>query len=93
MGMALSKENTSGPDTESVIPSSKLHGRQASIRQSTIKPKAKQPMPDPHELERRFTKVLVSLKCAFSNPLINIQFKHVDSKEVVSHILFFLSHY
>lgn len=61
MGMALSKENTSGQDTESVIPSSKLHGRQASIRQSTIKPKAKQPMPDPNELERRFTKVLVSL--------------------------------
>lgn len=60
MGMALSKENTSVQDTESVIPSSKLHGRQASIRQSTIKPKAKQPMPDPNELERRFTKVLVS---------------------------------
>lgn len=41
--------------------SSKLHGRQASIRQSTIKAKSKQPMPDPSELERRFTKVLASM--------------------------------
>lgn len=61
----MSKENTSAQDTESVIPSSKLHGRQASIRQSTIKPKAKQPMPDPNELERRFTKVLVSIVRTF----------------------------
>jgi hypothetical protein len=45
--------------------SSKLHGRQASIRQSTIRAKSKQPMPDPNELERRFTKVLVRPDSAF----------------------------
>ncbi|XP_044753453.1 formin-like protein isoform X1 [Coccinella septempunctata] len=53
-----SSEETERP--ESVI-SSKLHGRQASVRQSTIRPKQKQPMPDPHELEKRFTKVLASM--------------------------------
>lgn len=53
-----SSEETERP--ESVI-SGKLHGRQASVRQSTIRPKQKQPMPDPHELEKRFTKVLVSV--------------------------------
>lgn len=58
MGLSVSKEETSVPEADTVI-SSKLHGRQASIRQSTIKAKAKQPMPDPTELERRFTKVLV----------------------------------
>ncbi|CAG9819201.1 unnamed protein product [Phaedon cochleariae] len=60
MGLAVSKEASSPTEAESVI-SSKLHGRQASIRQSTIKAKAKQPMPDPHELELRFTKVLASM--------------------------------
>ncbi|CAG9829758.1 unnamed protein product [Diabrotica balteata] len=57
MGLTMSKQETSAPEADSVI-SSKLHGRQASIRQSAIKAKAKQPMPDPAELERRFTKVL-----------------------------------
>ena len=56
MGLRLSKEPTEelqeGP---SCITSSKLHARQASIRV-----KSKQPMPDHNELERRFTKVLVS---------------------------------
>ncbi|XP_018568312.1 formin-like protein CG32138 isoform X1 [Anoplophora glabripennis] len=63
MGLGVSKEASSAPEpdrADSVI-SSKLHGRQASIRQSTIKAKAKQPMPDPNELERRFTKVLASM--------------------------------
>ncbi|KAJ8952117.1 hypothetical protein NQ318_018452 [Aromia moschata] len=62
MGLAISKEASPARDADradSVI-SSKLHGRQASIRQSTIKAKAKQPMPDPNELERRFTKVLLA---------------------------------
>lgn len=104
MGMALSKENTSGQDTESVIPSSKLHGRQASIRQSTIKPKAKQPMPDPNELERRFTKVLVSLLVSNSS-CINVTIRklvfcfdciestNLPSKEVVSYFILFKSKY
>ncbi|XP_028128307.1 formin-like protein [Diabrotica virgifera virgifera] len=60
MGLTMSKQETSAPEADSVI-SSKLHGRQASIRQSAIKAKAKQPMPDPAELERRFTKVLASM--------------------------------
>ncbi|CAG9862658.1 unnamed protein product [Phyllotreta striolata] len=60
MGISVSKEETSVPEADTVV-SSKLHGRQASIRQSTIKAKAKQPMPDPAELERRFTKVLASM--------------------------------
>lgn len=62
MGLGVSKEDSSGePETPESVISSKLHGRQASIRQSTIKAKSKQPMPEPTELERRFTKVLVSL--------------------------------
>ncbi|XP_056637256.1 formin-like protein [Diorhabda sublineata] len=60
MGLTMSKQETSAPEADSII-SSKLHGRQASIRQSTIKAKAKQPMPDPAELEKRFTKVLASM--------------------------------
>lgn len=69
MGLGVSKEASSAPEpdrADSVI-SSKLHGRQASIRQSTIKAKAKQPMPDPNELERRFTKVLVCRFFFFSD--------------------------
>ncbi|XP_022920232.1 formin-like protein [Onthophagus taurus] len=65
MGSAISKGEQQqqpsalhpGPSdkTESVI-SSKHHARQASIRV-----KSKQPMPDPNELEKRFTKVLASM--------------------------------
>nr|CAI5853392.1 unnamed protein product [Callosobruchus analis] len=57
MGLTVSKESSSTQEAESCL-SPKLHSRQASIRQSTIKPKSKHPMPDPIELERRFTKVL-----------------------------------
>nr|CAH7767728.1 unnamed protein product [Callosobruchus chinensis] len=60
MGLTVSKESSSAQEAESCL-SPKLHSRQASIRQSTIKPKAKHPMPDPMELERRFTKVLASM--------------------------------
>lgn len=63
MGLLSSKEEAPSERPESVVSSSKptnLQPRQASIRQSTIKAKSKQPMPDPIELERRFTKVLVS---------------------------------
>lgn len=65
MGLSISKEEQPPPQQgppdkpESVI-SSKHHARQASIRV-----KSKQPMPDPNELERRFTKVLVSIALAF----------------------------
>ncbi|KAK9730257.1 Diaphanous GTPase-binding Domain [Popillia japonica] len=61
MGLSISKEEQPPPQQgppdrpESVI-SSKHHARQASIRV-----KSKQPMPDPNELERRFTKVLASM--------------------------------
>lgn len=64
MGLSFTKEpEENGTETTeySSIVGSKLHGRQASIRQSTIKAKAKQAMPDPGELERRFTKVLVRM--------------------------------
>ncbi|XP_066145333.1 formin-like protein [Euwallacea fornicatus] len=64
MGLSFTKEpEENGTETMdySSIGGSKLHGRQASIRQSTIKAKAKQTMPDPGELERRFTKVLASM--------------------------------
>ncbi|XP_060529722.1 formin-like protein isoform X3 [Cylas formicarius] len=64
MGLALTKDSSTMEQetdrAESVI-SSKLHGRQASIRQSTIRTKSKQAMPEPNELERRFTKVLASM--------------------------------
>ena len=61
MGLGLSKEGPcQEPERPESVISAKLHGRQASIRQSTIRAKSKQPMPDPSELERRFTKVLVS---------------------------------
>lgn len=67
MGLLSSKEDAPSERPESVVSSTKspptttnLQPRQASIRQSTIKAKSKQPMPDPAELERRFTKVLVS---------------------------------
>jgi hypothetical protein len=60
MGLGVSKEGPcQEPERPESVISSKLHGRQASIRQSTIRAKSKQPMPDPNELERRFTKVLV----------------------------------
>lgn len=65
MGLLSSKEEAPSERPESVVsssttkPSANLQPRQASIRQSTIKAKSKQPMPDPAELERRFTKVLV----------------------------------
>lgn len=83
MGLGVSKEASSAPEpdrADSVI-SSKLHGRQASIRQSTIKAKAKQPMPDPNELERRFTKVLVCrFLFFFSHASVTSMFKtHVPS--------------
>nr|XP_023011554.1 formin-like protein CG32138 isoform X1 [Leptinotarsa decemlineata] len=61
MGITVSKEALPEADRPDSVISSKLHGRQASIRQSTIKAKEKQPMPDPNELERRFTKVLASM--------------------------------
>lgn len=64
MGIISSKESPpaleSAPERPESVISSKMHGRQASVRQSTIRAKSKQPMPDPNELERRFTKVLVS---------------------------------
>lgn len=51
-----STRNTESPNTTSSEPiKTQHHVRQASIR-------AKQPMPDPNELERRFTKVLVCQK-------------------------------
>lgn len=63
MGLPFTKD--ASEDVEEQQPrqdsGSKLHGRQASIRQSTIRAKAKQTMPDPGELERRFTKVLASM--------------------------------
>lgn len=70
MGLAASKESTTTTTNNEdhdranndTFITSKLHGRQASIRQSTIRAKSKQPMPDPHELERRFTRVLVIKK-------------------------------
>lgn len=66
MGLVFSKdENTNSNHsyladrtTDSVLSSSKHNARQSSIRI-----KCKQPMPDPSELERRFTKVLVSCIC------------------------------
>jgi hypothetical protein len=62
MGLGVSKEGPcQEPERPESVISSKLHGRQASIRQSTIRAKSKQPMPDPNELERRFTKVLASM--------------------------------
>uniref|UniRef100_A0AAR5PXH6 Formin-like protein n=1 Tax=Dendroctonus ponderosae TaxID=77166 RepID=A0AAR5PXH6_DENPD len=63
MGLSFAKQSDdNGTELpESTISGSKLHGRQASIRQSTIKAKEKQAMPDPGELERRFTKVLASM--------------------------------
>jgi hypothetical protein len=66
MGLGVSKEGPcQEPERPESVISSKLHGRQASIRQSTIRAKSKQPMPDPNELERRFTKVLVRPDSAF----------------------------
>lgn len=62
MGLPFTKDASEDVE-ERPEPGSKLHGRQASIRQSTIRAKAKQAMPDPGELERRFTKVLVSCCC------------------------------
>lgn len=62
MGLSISKDTSmQEPDRPDSVISSKLHGRQASVRQSTIRPKTKQPMPDPGELEKRFTKVLASM--------------------------------
>ncbi|XP_050304495.1 formin-like protein [Anthonomus grandis grandis] len=63
MGLAFAKGTDSdvADAPESTVSTAKLHGRQASIRQSTIKAKSKQAMPDPGELERRFTKVLASM--------------------------------
>lgn len=73
MGILSSKEapphQEAVPDRPESIISSKMHGRQASVRQSTIRAKAKQPMPDPMELERRFTKVLVGF-ITFSHLLL-----------------------
>ncbi|CAH0555956.1 unnamed protein product [Brassicogethes aeneus] len=64
MGLVASKEAPMAQQQQQEVESlnsSRLHGRQASIRQSTMKAKAKQPMPEPNELERRFTKVLASM--------------------------------
>ncbi|KAK9892895.1 hypothetical protein WA026_022577 [Henosepilachna vigintioctopunctata] len=69
MGLSLSyskEPSIEEPDRPESVISSKLHGRQASVRQSTIRPKQKQPMPDPSELEKRFTKVLVSSVLPFA---------------------------
>lgn len=58
MGLLYSKEEPpvqhNMPDRPESIISSKHQARQSSIRV-----KSKQPMPEPSELERRFTKVLV----------------------------------
>lgn len=63
MGIISSRETAPSlevaPERPESVISSKFQGRQASIRQ-TIRQKAKQPMPEPNELEMRFTKVLVS---------------------------------
>ncbi|KAF7272584.1 hypothetical protein GWI33_014642 [Rhynchophorus ferrugineus] len=60
MGLPFTKDASEDVE-ERPEPGSKLHGRQASIRQSTIRAKAKQAMPDPGELEMRFMKVLASM--------------------------------
>ncbi|KAK5644344.1 hypothetical protein RI129_005644 [Pyrocoelia pectoralis] len=62
MGLLTSKEepaiqqNNLSDRPESIISSKYGHGRQPSIRA-----KSKRPMPDPNELERRFTEVLASM--------------------------------
>lgn len=64
MGLSFTKDASEDADDRpesTILSGSKLHGRQASIRQSTIKAKSKQVMPEPVELERRFTKVLASM--------------------------------
>lgn len=86
MGMISSKESPPAleatPDRPESIISSKMHGRQASVRQSTIRAKSKQPMPDPNELERRFTKVLVSLFSSGSSG-VQLFFIHAKTGSVV----------
>lgn len=74
MGIISSKESPPAlelpPERPESVASSKMHGRQASVRQSTIRAKSKQPMPDPNELERRFTKVLVSYFLTTQKPVV-----------------------
>lgn len=55
MGSGSSSTRNDSSNTSPETIKTQHHVRQASIR-------AKQPMPDPNELERRFTKVLVSNK-------------------------------
>lgn len=61
MGLLTSKEEPAPqqciPDRPESIISSKHHGHG---RQPSIRTKSKRPMPEPIELERRFTEVLVS---------------------------------
>lgn len=61
MGLMFNKEENPIHHNISERPDSVISSKH-NARQSSIRIKSKQPMPDPAELERRFTKVLV---CGF----------------------------
>ncbi|KAK4875086.1 hypothetical protein RN001_011508 [Aquatica leii] len=61
MGLLTSKEEPATQQSLSDRPDSIISSKYGHGRQPSIRAKAKRPMPDPNELERRFTEVLASM--------------------------------